>query len=452
NGITSQLTAPGTPQQNGVAERRNRTLLEMVRSMMSYASLATSFWGYALETAAYLLNFVPSKSILNSPIELWSGRKPSFNHIRIWGCPAHVLDKEADKLAPRTEVQLFVGYPKGKRGGYFFSPKDQRVVVSTNARFLEEDYMSENKSKGEIILNELAEDNSIPSVQVDIPQETTQRVHSNVFTPKLPRRSERVVRHPDHFMFVGESSDFIPSDEHDSDPWTYNEEIQDVDAESWQKSMDSEIESIDVMDVYDLRDLPEGKKAIRVFSTYQISPRLKRCLSSSIKSNPLSQLIIIIYHSMPNQNIKQASAHKSNLSPHQPTNEKYTQQPRNLNTWKSTLLTRFTVSLKVYRLNVKWYSRLVASRYLQEKCQNQCSGTARVVLVYEIIEGDVAGNSHHGSGQAAGKTSSRTSSLGDRAVISRLFISINYVFSSDIIFGNNYFQLFQSKLPETIFD
>ena len=55
-GIVSQLTAPGTPQQNGVAERRNRTLLEMVRSMMSHASLPISFWGYALETAAYILN------------------------------------------------------------------------------------------------------------------------------------------------------------------------------------------------------------------------------------------------------------------------------------------------------------------------------------------------------------------------------------------------------------
>ena len=50
HGIVSQLTAPGTPQQNGVAERRNRTLLDMVRSMMSYSSLPPSFWGYALQT------------------------------------------------------------------------------------------------------------------------------------------------------------------------------------------------------------------------------------------------------------------------------------------------------------------------------------------------------------------------------------------------------------------
>ena len=53
------------------------------------------------------------------------------------GCPAYVLDKEAKKLEPRSEVMLFVRYPKGTKGGYFYNPKDKKVVVSTNARFLE---------------------------------------------------------------------------------------------------------------------------------------------------------------------------------------------------------------------------------------------------------------------------------------------------------------------------
>ena len=73
-GITSQLSAPGVPQQNGVAERRNRTLMDMVRSMMSYSDLPNSFWGYALETTAYILNLVPSKSVPITPTELWTGR------------------------------------------------------------------------------------------------------------------------------------------------------------------------------------------------------------------------------------------------------------------------------------------------------------------------------------------------------------------------------------------
>lgn len=92
HGIISQLTAPGTPQQNGVTERRNRTLLDMVRSMMSYLDLPISFWGYALDTALYILNHVPTKSVPKTPRELWSKRKPCLQRFHIWGCPAYVLE------------------------------------------------------------------------------------------------------------------------------------------------------------------------------------------------------------------------------------------------------------------------------------------------------------------------------------------------------------------------
>ena len=75
-GICAQYTMPGTPQQNGVAERRNRTLIEMVRSMLSNCSLPLSLWIYALRTATYVLNRVPSKAVPKTPYELWTGRKP----------------------------------------------------------------------------------------------------------------------------------------------------------------------------------------------------------------------------------------------------------------------------------------------------------------------------------------------------------------------------------------
>ena len=81
-GILRQLTIPYTPQQNGVAERRNRTLLEMVRSMMAQANLPINFWGDALLTAAYILNRVPSKSVSSTPYELWTNRKPDLNNLR----------------------------------------------------------------------------------------------------------------------------------------------------------------------------------------------------------------------------------------------------------------------------------------------------------------------------------------------------------------------------------
>ncbi|GJV38045.1 putative RNA-directed DNA polymerase [Tanacetum coccineum] len=79
----NELTPPRTPQLNGVAKRRYRTLLDMVRSMMSRAILPISFWGYALETTAHILNLVPTKKVLKTPFEMWKGKRPSIGNIKI---------------------------------------------------------------------------------------------------------------------------------------------------------------------------------------------------------------------------------------------------------------------------------------------------------------------------------------------------------------------------------
>ena len=84
-GIVSQLMPHGIPQRNGVFERRNHTLLDMVRSMMSLTNLPLSFWGYALETAAFTLNRAPSKSVEKTPYELWFGKKPKLSFLKILG-------------------------------------------------------------------------------------------------------------------------------------------------------------------------------------------------------------------------------------------------------------------------------------------------------------------------------------------------------------------------------
>ncbi|RVW98285.1 Retrovirus-related Pol polyprotein from transposon TNT 1-94 [Vitis vinifera] len=229
-GITSQLSAPGMPQQNGVAEIRNRTLMEMVRSMMSYSDLPISFWGHAIETAAYILNLVPSKSVPKTPTELWTGRKPSLKHVRMWGCPAHVLKGKTDKLETKTELCFFIGYPRGTKGGLFYSPKDKKIIVSTNAHYLEEDYIRNHIPKSQLALNELRGD-TIPArifpsehepepfmVGADIP--LPQRSGRNVSGPEfetsdilLPVGDEENVEAPVHVPFeehIDEVHDVVP--------------------------------------------------------------------------------------------------------------------------------------------------------------------------------------------------------------------------------------------------
>ena len=91
-GILRQLTTPRTLQQNGVDERRNRTLLEMVRSMMAQANPRIQYWGDALMTAAYILNRVSRKLVSSTPYELWTGRKPDLNWPHPWGSAAYIHD------------------------------------------------------------------------------------------------------------------------------------------------------------------------------------------------------------------------------------------------------------------------------------------------------------------------------------------------------------------------
>ena len=107
-GIVSQLTPLGTPQRYGVSEHRNRTLLDMVRSMMSLTDLPILFWGYALETAAFTSNRAPSKSVEMTPYELWFGTKPKLSSLKVWGYDAYVKNLQPDKLEPKSEKCVFI--------------------------------------------------------------------------------------------------------------------------------------------------------------------------------------------------------------------------------------------------------------------------------------------------------------------------------------------------------
>ena len=76
--------------------------------MMSLTDLPLSFWGYALETAAFTLNMEPSKSVETTPYELWFGKKPKLSFLKVWGCDAYVKKLQPDKLEPKLEKCVFI--------------------------------------------------------------------------------------------------------------------------------------------------------------------------------------------------------------------------------------------------------------------------------------------------------------------------------------------------------
>ncbi len=185
-GIVPQLTPPGTPQWNGVSERRNRTLLDMVRSMMSQTDLPLSFWGYALETAAFTLNRVPSKSVDKTPYEIWTGKRPSLSFLKIWGCEVYVKRLQSDKLTPKSDKCFFVGYPKETKGYYFYNREEGKVFVARHGVFLEKEFISRKDSGRMVRLEEIyetQENASTPTQPQQAEQDVVQQVEQVVVEP-----------------------------------------------------------------------------------------------------------------------------------------------------------------------------------------------------------------------------------------------------------------------------
>jgi IS30 family transposase len=109
-GIQRQTSAPYTPQQNGVAERANRTIMECVRSMIPTQGLDLEFWAEAVNTVVYIKNQCPTKAFESkTPQEAWTGRKPNVSHLRVFGCKAfaHILDEKRSKLVSNSIFCVF---------------------------------------------------------------------------------------------------------------------------------------------------------------------------------------------------------------------------------------------------------------------------------------------------------------------------------------------------------
>ncbi|GJR28708.1 retrotransposon protein, putative, ty1-copia subclass [Tanacetum coccineum] len=173
NGIVQQLTPPYTPQHNGVSERRNHTLLDMVRSMMNLTTLPISFWDYALESATRILNMVSTKKVDKTPYEMWYGNVPNLSYLKVWGCEALVKRDMPDKLEQRSVKCIFIGYPKETMGYYFYFPPENKIVVARYAEFFEERLINQEINWRAVDLEEIQEqkDTLLSEITSNIPQE-----------------------------------------------------------------------------------------------------------------------------------------------------------------------------------------------------------------------------------------------------------------------------------------
>lgn len=137
-GIQSQFTAPSTPQQNGVAERKNRTLIEMARCLLTNENLPKFLWAEVVNTANYIQNRTITKGADSIPFELWNGEKAKVNHFEIFGtkCYVHIPNEKRKKLENTAMQMQFVGHEGGSKAFRCYNASNRKIVISRDVRFV----------------------------------------------------------------------------------------------------------------------------------------------------------------------------------------------------------------------------------------------------------------------------------------------------------------------------
>ncbi|GAU11414.1 hypothetical protein TSUD_344050 [Trifolium subterraneum] len=289
HGIKRQLTTAYTPQQNGVSERKNRTLLNMIRSMLNSRSVPKRFWPEALKWATYIMNRSPTVSVKNiTPEEAWSDTKPTVTHFRVFGCIAyvHVPDNNRRKLDNKSIVCVNLGISDESKAYKLYNPASKKIVISRDVVFDEfKAWDWENKQKknnnevhNEILTEEMAEDTTPNGQNEDITDEniSSESDSTEAEEDQIVEDSEdddnqlgpRIRKVPSHLRdyVLGEEAEEEQTQNlafysDNGDPETYDEACKN---QVWNDAMDSEIKAIETNGTWELTDLPKGSKAIGV--------------------------------------------------------------------------------------------------------------------------------------------------------------------------------------------
>lgn len=315
-GILHQLTAPYSAQQNGVAERMNRTLVEAMRSMIHQSNVPLQFWGEALLTAVYIRNRCPNSSIDGkTPFENWTGNTPDIQNLRIFWSDAfaHVPKEKRTKLDAKAIRCKFLGYSDQQKAYRLWNPITRKIIVSRDVDFNEhtilenfklenplipQDCLSPAQTEPSMILFD-QENTFLPNVEpvgvepniitheeefyepyeefeyfeldqpndpvgeviVPLPEEINDANENldNHAAPPIPaaRRSSRISRPPHRFW---ETSNIASSEV--TEPSSFRLAKSRPDSVHWMKAANSEYQSLIDNETWVLAELPKGKNVV----------------------------------------------------------------------------------------------------------------------------------------------------------------------------------------------
>lgn len=280
-GIKHQLTTPYAPEQNGTAERMNRTIQEKARCMLIDATLDKKYWAEATSTAVYLINRCPSKAINNRiPEEVWSGRPINLKHLRSFGCDAmlHIPKEKRRKWDEKSNKMIFVGYSEITKGYKLMDPIHHTVKIGRDVIFLEkrtkkasarhlniivpdtstanEDQEDSEDENNDTITNEDKADVTMYESALSDEDEKSEDPKNE--TPEQLRRSSRLRKPKIDKDFV-----YMSIEDNTTTPQDAQEALTSNEHEKWKRAMEEERASLKKNKTWELVNQPANKKILK---------------------------------------------------------------------------------------------------------------------------------------------------------------------------------------------
>lgn len=271
-GIRMKFIVPYNPEMNGKAERLNRTLVEKARTLLIDSELPKDMWGEAIYTSAYLTNRSPTTNIDKTPIEMWEGRRPNLEKLRVFGSIAykHVPDQLRTKLENKAKKLIMVGY--GPNSSYrLWDPERRKIEMGRNVMFdenklntpdtLEIEKLKYNKEivtgKG-IIVEDIQEEVNIQEEENNqMDQERTTPTKRNRNKPKWHNDYITDFETEEEAMFA-----YLLENTNDDVPKNMDEIDQRPDREKWTRAIKAEIDVLEESKTWIQVKKPENIKTI----------------------------------------------------------------------------------------------------------------------------------------------------------------------------------------------
>jgi transposase InsO family protein len=274
HGIKRQFFIARTPQQNGVVERKNRTVQEMAQTMLMDSKLTDIFWTQAVHTTVHIQNRVMLRNNTDkTPYELWKGRPTNVKHFRVFGSKCYIKREDGGmgKFDSRVDKGVLVGYSSTRKSYKCYNLRLNKVVESINVT-IDETGRPESKEENESMKQPLEEEAEDEKEVEEEDEENLTEAEEQVqqVSPKTPSKrvqknhpSDQIIRNKDAGV---ETRRRIHSPEQTHlallstiEPNCFEEASKD---ESWNKAMDEELDQIEKNDTWELVPRPKNKNVI----------------------------------------------------------------------------------------------------------------------------------------------------------------------------------------------